>query len=137
MSSRLPVVDRIHIKRVYDAALASDGKRILIDRLWPRGVSKTRADLFDWCKEIAPSDELRRWFHADPTRWDMFVTRYRAELAQHDKLLGRFADYASEGEVTLIYAARDEIHNHAIVLRDYLRQWMSKNEGLDKPQDST
>lgn len=130
MPPRPPLPDdpaqRIRIKRIYRAARLSDGKRILVDRLWPRGVAKERARLFDWCKEIAPSDGLRHWFHADPGRWEEFAARYRAELAEKDALVRELAGYAQEGAVTLLYGAKDEEHNNAVVLRDYLRQRLER-----------
>ncbi|PKP84645.1 MAG: hypothetical protein CVT80_06980 [Alphaproteobacteria bacterium HGW-Alphaproteobacteria-2] len=112
--------ERLRIKRIYRAARVSDGKRILVDRLWPRGVAKDRARLFDWCKDIAPSDALRRRFHADPDAWEDFQARYRAELDQRDDLVRQIAGYAREGVVTLIYSAKDKEHNNPTVLRDYL-----------------
>lgn len=115
---------RIRVKRIYRAARMSDGKRILVDRLWPRGMAKDRARLFQWCKEIAPSDALRHWFHDHPDQWQAFSTRYQAELAAHDDLVRELAGYARDGVVTLLYASRNETHNNAIVLRDYLRQWL-------------
>ena len=124
MPERPPVpdapADRIRIKRIYRAARVSDGRRILVDRLWPRGVAKDRARLFDWCKDIAPSDALRSRFHADPDRWEDFRARYLAELGQSDDLVRQIAGYARDGVVTLIYAAKDEDHNNAAVLRDHL-----------------
>ncbi|GKY87476.1 DUF488 domain-containing protein [Sinisalibacter aestuarii] len=128
--ARPPVPDapaeRIRVKRIYRAPRMSDGKRILIDRLWPRGVAQDRARLFRWCREIAPSDELRHWFHGHPDRWQEFGTRYRAELAAHDDLARELAGYARDGVVTLLYASKDEAHNNAIVLRDYLRGWLER-----------
>jgi uncharacterized protein YeaO (DUF488 family) len=114
--------ERIRIKRIYRAARVSDGRRILVDRLWPRGVAKDRARLFAWEREVAPSDELRRWFHAAPDRWEEFAARYRAELAAKDDLTDELARHAEEGVVTLLYAAKDEERNNARVLRDCLRQ---------------
>lgn len=112
--------DRIRIKRVHAAPGLSDGKRILVDRLWPRGLSKDRAHLDQWCKEIAPSDALRHWFHADPSRWDEFAARYRAELATQPEVLRDLADLAAAGVVTLLFASRNEERNNATVLRDRL-----------------
>lgn len=117
---------RIRIKRIYRAARVSDGKRILVDRLWPRGVAKDRARLFQWCKEVAPSDGLRHWFHSHPDQWQAFITHYRVELAAHDDLIRELAGYAREGVVTLLYASKNETHNNAIVLHDYLRQWLER-----------
>jgi uncharacterized protein YeaO (DUF488 family) len=112
--------DRIRIKRIYRAARVSDGRRILVDRLWPRGIARDRARLSEWCKDIAPSDALRRQFHADPEAWEDFRARYLAELDRHDDILRQIADYAREGVVTLLYAAKDETRNNAAVLRDHL-----------------
>ena len=91
-----------------------------MDRLWPRGVSKAGARLDEWVKEIAPSAELRTWFGHDPRRWNEFRRRYRAELTQHSDLLKDLRRRAREGRVTLVYSARDEVHNDAVVLRDVL-----------------
>nr|WP_255435679.1 DUF488 family protein [Paracoccus sp. S1E-3] len=108
------------MKRAYDPALPSDGTRILVDRLWPRGVSKERADLGAWMKDIAPSTALREWFGHDPARWGAFQSRYRAELADHRAELDEIRQLAQKGIVTLVYSARDEVHNDAVVLRDVL-----------------
>ncbi|WP_417606849.1 DUF488 domain-containing protein [Primorskyibacter flagellatus] len=128
MPARPPVpetpAERIRIKRVYRAARVSDGKRILVDRLWPRGVAQDRARLFNWCKDIAPSDGLRHWFHANPDHWQGFRTRYEAELATRDDLTRELTGYARDDVVTLLYASKDEEHNNAIVLRNYLRGWL-------------
>jgi uncharacterized protein YeaO (DUF488 family) len=109
----------LRTKRVYDPPDPSDGYRVLVDRLWPRGLTKEAAKLDEWLKEIAPSQELRKWFGHDPARWTEFVTRYRVELdrsaAPH---LGRLAKLAQQGPLTLLYAAREERHNSASVLRD-------------------
>ena len=130
MPERPPIPDtaaeRIRIKRIYRAARVSDGKRILIDRLWPRGVAKDRARLAEWVKEIAPSDDLRQWFHDNLDQWDDFRTRYAAELDEHDDLVRDLAGYAQDDVVTLLYASKDEDHNNAVVLRDYLRRWLEQ-----------
>lgn len=135
--ARPPIPDTlgecIRVKRIYRAARVSDGKRILVDRLWSRGVAKARARLFDWCKDIAPSDTLRRWFHANPDQWQDFVTRYRAELATREDLVCELAGYAQGDIVTLLYASKDEEHNNAIVLRDCLRQWLERERKNDGP----
>ena len=110
----------VRLKRAYEPPEEKDGTRILVDRLWPRGVSKADAQLDDWIKEIAPSGELRTWFGHDPERWDEFRERYRAELAQHSEVLKDLRRRAREGPITLDYSARDEIHNDAIVLRNVL-----------------
>jgi uncharacterized protein YeaO (DUF488 family) len=108
------------LKRAYEPAEPDDGVRILVDRLWPRGVSKAEAALADWMKDIAPSTELRQWFGHDPSRWAEFRRRYRAELHQHPQELDRIRALARTQTVTLVYSAHDEEHNDAIVLRDVL-----------------
>jgi len=120
---------RIRVKRVYLAAQASDGRRVLVDRLWPRGISKERADLFAWEREIAPSDALRRWFHADLHRWEEFEVRYRQELDAMPEVVAKVAGWARDGVVTLIYAAKDEHQNHALVLQDYLCRSLQTGRG--------
>jgi uncharacterized protein YeaO (DUF488 family) len=110
----------LRLKRAYEPAEDSDGTRILVDRLWPRGVSKDRADLANWMKEIAPSTELRKWFAHDPAKWDAFQRRYRAELAGHAADLDHIRALAAKGVVTLIYSAHDETHNDAVVLHQVL-----------------
>ena len=115
-----PPAANLQLKRAYDPAEPSDGTRIFVDRLWPRGVSKERADLADWMKEIAPSTALREWFGHDPARWGEFQSRYRAELANHQAELDQIRDLATKGVVTLVYGARDEVHNDAVVLREVL-----------------
>lgn len=109
----------VMLKRAYDPPAASDGQRILVDRLWPRGLAKARAEIDLWLKDVAPSTELRRWFGHDPAKWAEFQTRYRAEL-QGSAALEELAAAAREREVTLIYAARDGQHNEAVVLRQLL-----------------
>ncbi|HRP98285.1 MAG TPA: DUF488 domain-containing protein [Rhodocyclaceae bacterium] len=113
---------KIAIKRIYADAAPDDGQRVLIDRLWPRGIRRDDAAIDEWLREAAPSPALRRWFGHDPARWDEFRRRYRAELlaepaataVQHLRTLAR------RQPVTLLYAARDEVHNHAVVLREHL-----------------
>lgn len=110
----------IRVKRVYDPRDAKDGARVLVDRLWPRGVAKERAKLTLWLKEIAPSDELRRWFDHDPARFAEFARRYRHELAGNKEAVSQIEALMKAGPVTLLYAARDREHNEARVLADYL-----------------
>jgi uncharacterized protein YeaO (DUF488 family) len=112
----------IKLKRAYEPPTPDDGERVLVDRLWPRGVSRDEAQLTAWVKDLAPSPELRRWFGHDPARWIEFQRRYREELAAPDKqaLLDELAGKARRGTVTLVYAARDTEHNAALVLRDLL-----------------
>jgi uncharacterized protein YeaO (DUF488 family) len=110
----------IRLKRAYEAPAPADGTRILVDRLWPRGLTKAAAAIDQWMKEIAPSSELRKWFGHDPARWSEFRRRYAAELREHAEALGALRDQASRGTVTLVYSAHDEAHNDAVVLRDIL-----------------
>lgn len=111
----------LHVKRIYEAASRSDGARILVDRIWPRGVSKDAAHLTLWLKEIAPSTALRTWFHRDPSQWTEFRRRYHAELDANPEAVAQLRGYLRQGRVTLLYAARDEAHNHALVLADYIK----------------
>ncbi|OZG58159.1 MarR family transcriptional regulator [Bifidobacterium myosotis] len=111
----------VSIKRIYDEPSPQDGYRILVDRLWPRGVSKERAALDLWMKAIAPSPELRRWFGHDPERFDEFAEQYRQELDANTEAVDELKRVCSEHDaVTLLYAAKDPIVNHAAVLREYL-----------------
>lgn len=110
----------LRLKRAYEAPAAADGMRILVDRLWPRGLKKADAAIDRWDKEVAPSDQLRRWFGHDPARWDEFRTRYRAELAGKAQSLAELRARIGKGPATLVYAARDEAHNQAVVLRELL-----------------
>lgn len=119
MGTNIPA-DNLKLKRAYEPPAAEDGTRVLVDRLWPRGVSKADAALDQWVKEIAPSTELRKWFGHDPARWDEFCRRYREELHRNTELLSQLRSLARQGPVTLVYSAHDEVHNDAIVLRDLL-----------------
>lgn len=110
---------KVALKRAYDHPEDSDGKRILVDRLWPRGVSKDRAKIAIWLKEVAPSTELRKWFGHDPDKWLEFVNRYRKELAGNPAFL-ELKNHASQEDITLVYAAKDTFHNEAIVLKQLL-----------------
>ena len=110
----------IRIKRVYEAPSPRDGTRILVDRLWPRGLKKADAAIAQWMKEIAPSNELRKWFGHDPERWEEFRRRYERELESKRELLREIEELAAKGPVTLVYSAHDEVHNQAVVLRDHL-----------------
>ncbi len=112
----------IRIKRIYDPAADEDGTRVLVDRLWPRGVRKADAAVDHWLRDVAPSSELRRWFGHDTARFAEFADLYRAELDQKPKAVQKLADLASDSSVTLLYAARDPSCNHARVLAEYLRE---------------
>lgn len=113
---------KIKIKRVYDPPAAEDGQRVLVDRLWPRGLSKEHAALDDWIREVAPSNDLRRWFAHDRAKWIEFKRRYFAELAAPEarEALSSIRSLAAKGVVTLLYAASDEEYNNAVALGDYL-----------------
>jgi len=111
---------RVAIKRVYEPASGEDGRRILVDRLWPRGLSKEQAHVDLWLKEIAPSAGLRKWFAHDPAKWDEFRRRYRAEIDANGEALQALKEAIGKGPATLVYGARDEEHNDAVVLRDLL-----------------
>lgn len=110
----------VRLKRIYDEAAPDDGARVLVDRLWPRGVSKARAALDLWCRDVAPSTALRRWFNHDLVRWDAFRRRYRAELRGNDEAIAPIRKLLGKGHVTLLFAARDKQHNEAVVLREFL-----------------
>ena len=111
----------VRAKRAYDPAEDGDGYRILIDHVWPRGVSRERARLDDWARELAPSDELRKWFDHDPGRFAEFRARYRDELADQSQRLEELRRRARRGTLTIVYAARDRQHNNAVVLSELLR----------------
>jgi uncharacterized protein YeaO (DUF488 family) len=111
----------VRAKRIYDPVDAEDGYRVLIDHVWPRGVSRERARLDDWARALAPSDELRKWFDHVPPRFAGFRTRYRDELAAHPELIDELRRRAASGRVTILYAARDREHNNAVVLAELLR----------------
>jgi uncharacterized protein YeaO (DUF488 family) len=111
---------RLQLKRAYEPPAAGDGVRVLVDRLWPRGVAKTAAAIDHWMKDLAPSTELRRWFGHDPERWQEFRERYKAELRDKDTQIEALRALARKHMVTLVFAARDEEHNDAVVLHDVL-----------------
>ncbi len=112
----------ISIKRVYDGYKRGDGFRILVDRLWPRGESKEKAHIDLWLKEIAPSTELRKWFGHDPKKWADFKKKYHAELKDKNDLIKQIIDEAKKRHVTLVYGAKDEEHNQAVALLEYLNK---------------
>jgi uncharacterized protein YeaO (DUF488 family) len=117
----------VQIKRIYQPADETDGKRILVDRLWPRGVKKETAHLDDWMKDIAPSTELRKWFNHDAAVWQEFEARYVLELKQNATAVNKLLDVVkANNKVTLLYAAHDEIHNHALVLLHFVNTTMAK-----------
>ena len=113
---------KIKIKRVYEKPEKEDGFRILVDRLWPRGFTKEKAAIDLWLKEIAPGTELRKWFNHDPEKWAEFKRRYLHELKENKKSVSILKEYMKEGNVTLVYAAKDEEHNDAVVLLNELKE---------------
>jgi uncharacterized protein YeaO (DUF488 family) len=119
---------KLRVKRIYEPPAASDGFRVLVDRLWPRGVSKAEAELDLWLREAAPSTELRRWFHANPDQWDELQRRYRQELAAEPSRLDPLLEkLAADETVTLLYAGRDTVHNNAVVLAEVLAERSRKH----------
>ena len=121
LMSKQIAASRIRLKRVYETPGDDDGARVLVDRLWPRGVSKEAAKLYEWLREIAPADELRRWFGHDVARWDEFRDRYRTQLReQGEEHVSHLQDIARKQTLTLVYAAHDEAHNNAVILREVL-----------------
>lgn len=114
-------VYRLQIKRVYEPAAVEDGHRVLVDHIWPRGLSKKSLRIETWMKSIAPSTALRKWFGHEPRKWDAFRGKYHAELQRKPDDIASLLTLAREGVVTLVYAARDEAHNNALALAEYLR----------------
>ncbi|MGH9734421.1 MAG: DUF488 domain-containing protein [Candidatus Acidiferrales bacterium] len=111
------------VKRIYEAATPEDGYRVLVDRIWPRGMSKEKAHVDLWMKEIGPSDRVRKWFGHDPNRWAEFQKRYRGELKKNSELVGELRAFEKKhGTVTLVYSARDDQHNQAVALREFLKK---------------
>jgi uncharacterized protein YeaO (DUF488 family) len=111
----------LKVKRVYDSASDGDGFRILVDRLWPRGISKERARLNLWLKDIAPSDELRKWFGHEEEKWEEFKTRYYKELGSKEDLVALILDKIASGDITLLFGAKDKEFNNAVALKEYIQ----------------
>jgi len=109
---------KLKIKRVYDKPAEEDGTRILVDRLWPRGLTKQKAKVDVWLKDIAPSTELRKWFAHDPEKWKEFIKKYKQELHENNEQAAILKEYLKQGTVTLVYGARDELHNEALVIKE-------------------
>lgn len=126
----------LHLKRVYEPPSSTDGRRVLVDRLWPRGVRKADARIDEWLKDVAPSHELRRWFGHDPERFPEFRERYRRELRAEParSVLAELQRRAARGTVTLIYAARDDQHNNAVVLAQELARRRGRAAGPARPR---
>ncbi len=112
----------IRVKRVYEDPAPEDGQRVLVDRLWPRGVSKERAALDDWLKEVAPSDDLRKWYHQRAGTWEEFVRRYGEELATRGEEVEELLRKARQGTLTLLYSSKETERNNAAALKDYLER---------------
>lgn len=110
----------IRLKRVYETPEKSDGKRILVDRLWPRGISKEKGEIDGWLKDVAPSNELRTWFNHDPKKWEDFKKKYKEELKEKKELIDQLREQAKQQTITLLYGAKDTEHNQAIVLLEVL-----------------
>lgn len=118
----------IRVKRVYEPAETGDGKRFLVERLWPRGMKKEALHMAGWIKDVAPSDLLRRWFGHDPGKWEEFQRRYRAELEEDRAAWQPLLSEARQGDVTLLYSAHDQEHNNAIALKSFLEDQMLRQE---------
>jgi uncharacterized protein YeaO (DUF488 family) len=118
----------IKLKRAYEPASREDGRRFLVERLWPRGVKKTSLRLDGWLKDVAPSTELRQWFSHDPKKWSQFRQRYEAELERHPEAWKHILQAARRGTVTLVYSSHDSEHNNAVALRDYLTAKLESKE---------
>lgn len=127
MSAKVPNAN-VRLKRAYEPPAADDGIRILVDRLWPRAISKEALALDEWMKDIAPSTELRRWFGHDPSRWHEFCRRYAAEVHAHQDLLDELRARARKGRITLVFSARDERHNDAVALRGFILRGLADRE---------
>lgn len=115
----------VKVKRIYEPVEAADGFRILVDRLWPRGIKKETAQIDWWLKEIAPSTALRKWFHHDPDKWPEFQKAYKKELMMSDKLQDLIDTVKKYKKATLLYAASDKLHNHALILEKYINKKLS------------
>ena len=116
---------KIKIKRVYDDISENDGYRILVDRLWPRGISKEKAKMDFWAKALAPSNELRQWYEHDPEKWSEFKSRYFAELDANFQSAKELLDYVNKGLVTFVYSSKEQHFNNAIALKEYVESLQS------------
>jgi uncharacterized protein YeaO (DUF488 family) len=112
----------IRLKRVYEKPAGADGRRVLVDRLWPRGLTKQEAQIDDWLKEVAPSNRLRKWFGHDPARWTEFKKRYAAELKGHRGQAEQLAQKAKKRTITLLFGAKDVEHNNAVAFKEYIEK---------------
>jgi uncharacterized protein YeaO (DUF488 family) len=130
MTAPKPKPHSVRIKRAYEPPSRDDGRRVLVDRLWPRGLAREKLALDDWLKEVAPSDDLRRWFNHDPARWPEFTARYGHELGRPpaSSAVAELVRCARQAPLTLVYAASDEAHNNAAALRDVIVQQLAREE---------
>lgn len=119
----------IKTKRIYDEPKPEDGYRVLVDRLWPRGLTRERAHVDEWLKEAGPSNDLRKWFHDHPDKWDEFRASYTEELKRKAGILSKIASKASKGRVTLLYSFRDDQHNQAVVIKEFMDGNLKKAAG--------
>ncbi|AJW65243.1 hypothetical protein VO54_03818 [Elizabethkingia miricola] len=124
----------IYLKRVYEKPSPEDSYRVLVDRLWPRGTSKQEADIAEWDKDLAPSTDLRKWFHHDPALWKDFSAKYKTELLDKNHGITFLKRLESEEVITLVYAAKDEKHCHPLVLKEYLNNILAEQVNQNKPQ---
>jgi len=130
LSKRQGTIEMIEIKRAYESTESNGSTRFLVDRIWPRGVKKEDLQIDDWIKEVAPSTELRKWFGHDPEKWAEFQQRYNAELDENPSAWEPILKAANAGKVTLVYAAKDEEHNNAVALKQYI-----EDQSPQEPED--
>jgi uncharacterized protein YeaO (DUF488 family) len=122
-----PAREKVRLKRAYDAPSPSDGYRVLVERLWPRGVTKEKLRLDEWLKDLSPSAELRKWFNHDPARWREFKKRYFRELGEQQKTVQELLGKCRDNPVTLVFAAKDVRHNNAAALKEYLERHLERS----------
>jgi uncharacterized protein YeaO (DUF488 family) len=127
----------IKTKRVYEKSAKEDGTRVLVDRLWPRGISKKDARIDEWLREIAPSDKLRKWFGHDPSKWEDFKRKYMKELEGNRDLKSKLEEISRVGTLTLVYSAKDEMHNQAIALKEFLEHDLIASGKVDQSNHSS
>lgn len=126
----------IQLKRVYEPPDSHDGRRFLVERLWPRGMKKESLAMEGWLKDVAPSDALRQWFGHDPAKWEEFQQRYAAELENNTAALAPLSDAARQGTVTLLYSAHDQEHNNALVLKNFLDDRLGRRTGASHGEET-
>lgn len=119
----------VKIKRIYDSPAPDDGRRVYVDRLWPRGMKKDEALFDEWLKEVSPSGELRKWFGHDPAKWPEFRKKYAEELKEKKDIIAELRDQADQGDLTLLYSAKDREHNNAVVMKELLEKDLGAKRG--------